>query len=156
MQTFSKLIKCRADPTRRESGRFHVQKVDEEKKLVFGWASVSVTVDGQEVLDLQEDMIDPETLEEAAYKFAELYRDGGEMHERTGVAVMIESVILTAEKQAAIGIPAGTLPVGWWLGFRVTDDDVWEKVKSGEYNMFSIGGTAIREEIEDDDGQENG
>ena len=156
MQTFSKLIKCRADPTRRESGRFHVQKVDEEKKLVFGWASVSVTVDGQEVLDLQEDMIDPETLEEAAYKFAELYRDGGEMHERTGVAVMVESVILTAEKQAAIGIPAGTLPVGWWLGFRVTDDDVWEKVKSGEYNMFSIGGTAIREEIEDGDGQENG
>ena len=133
MQTFSKLIKCRADPARRESGRFHVQKVDEEKKLVFGWASVSVTVDGQEVLDLQEDMIDPETLEEAAYKFAELYRDGGEMHERTGVAVMVESVILTAEKQAAIGIPA----------------------KSGEYNMFSIGGTAIREEIEDD-GQENG
>ncbi len=156
MQTFSELIKCRADPARRESGRFHVQKVDEEKKLVFGWASVSVTVDGQEVLDLQEDMIDPETLEEAAYKFAELYRDGGEMHERTGVAVMVESVILTAEKQAAIGIPAGTLPVGWWLGFRVTDDDVWEKVKSGEYNMFSIGGTAIREEIEDDDGQENG
>ena len=155
MQTFSKLIKCRADPARQESGRFHVQKVDEEKKLVFGWASVSVTVDGQEVLDLQEDMIDPETLEEAAYKFAELYRDGGEMHERTGVAVMVESVILTAEKQAAIGIPAGTLPVGWWLGFRVTDDDVWEKVKSGEYNMFSIGGTAIREEI-DDDGQENG
>ena len=27
---------------------------------------------------------------------------------------------------------------------------VWEKVKSGEYSMFSIGGTAIREEIEDD------
>ena len=100
-------------------------------------------------------MIDPETLEEAAYKFAEFYRDGGEMHERTGVAVMVESVILTTEKQEAMGIPVGTLPVGWWLGFRVTDDDVWEKVKSGEYNMFSIGGEAIREEIEDDDGQEN-
>lgn len=26
------------------------------------------------------------------------------------------------------------------------------KVKSGEYSMFSIGGTAIREEVEDDDG----
>lgn len=44
------------------------------------------------------------------------------------------------------------MPVGWWIGFRVTDDDVWEKVKSGEYSMFSIGGTAIREEVEDDDG----
>lgn len=125
--------------------------MDEDKRLVFGWANVSVTVDGEQVLDLQEDMIDPEILEEAAYKFAELYRDGGEMHERTGVAVMVESVMLTEEKQTAMGIPAGTLPVGWWIGFRVLDDDVWEKVKSGEYNMFSIGGTAVREEIPEDD-----
>lgn len=112
MQTFGKLIKCRADPGKKEAGHFRVRKVDEEKRLVFGWASVSVTVGGQEVIDLQEDMIDPETLEEAAYKFAEFYRDGGEMHERTGVAVMVESVILTAEKQEAMGIPMGTLPVG--------------------------------------------
>lgn len=113
---------------------------------------MSVDVGGNEVVDLQEDMIDPETLEAAAYKFAELYRDGGEMHERTGTAVMVESIVLTEEKQAAMGLAAGTLPVGWWIGFRVTDDDVWEKVKSGEYSMFSIGGTAIREEVEDDDG----
>lgn len=150
MHKFSDLIKSRAEPIEKKS-RFQIRKVDEDKRLVFGWANVSVTVDGEQVLDLQEDMIDPEILEEAAYKFAELYRDGGEMHERTGVAVMVESAMLTEEKQAAMGIPAGTLPVGWWIGFRVLDDDVWEKVKSGEYNMFSIGGTAVREEIPDDD-----
>lgn len=144
MQKFSELIRERADPVKKKH-RFNIQKVDEEKRLVFGWANVSVTVDGKLVEDLQEDMIDPDVLEAAAYKFAELYREGGEMHERTGVAVMVESVVLTAEKQAAIGIPAGTLPVGWWIGFRVTDDDVWERVKTGEYSMFSIGGTAIRE-----------
>ena len=149
MQTFSDIIKSRAQPVEKK-GRFKVQKVDEDKRLVFGWANVSVDVGGNEVVDLQEDMIDPETLEAAAYKFAELYRDGGEMHERTGTAVMVESVVLTEEKQAAMGLAAGTLPVGWWVGFRVTDDDVWEKVKSGEYSMFSIGGTAIREEVEDD------
>lgn len=149
MQKFSDLIKSRAEPVEKK-GRFQIRKVDEDKRLVFGWANVSITVDGEPVLDLQEDMIDPETLEEAAYKFAELYRDGGEMHERTGVAVMVESAMLTEEKQAAMGIPAGTLPVGWWIGFRVLDDDVWEKVKSGEYNMFSIGGTAVREEIPED------
>ena len=146
MQTFSDIIKSRAQPVEKK-GRFKVQKVDEDKRLVFGWANVSVDVGGNEVVDLQEDMIDPETLEAAAYKFAELYRD-----ERTGTAVMVESVVLTEEKQAAMGLAAGTLPVGWWIGFRVTDDDVWEKVKSGEYSMFSIGGTAIREEVEDDDG----
>lgn len=149
MKKFSDLIKSRAEPEKR-AHRFQIQKVDEEKRLVFGWANVSITVDGEPVLDLQEDMIDPETLEEAAYKFAELYRDGGEMHERTGVAVMVESAMLTEEKQAAMGIPAGTLPVGWWIGFRVLDDGVWEKVKSGEYNMFSIGGSAVRAEVEDE------
>ena len=68
---------------------------------------MSVDVGGNEVVDLQEDMIDPETLEAAAYKFAELYRDGGEMHERTGTAVMVESVMLTEEKQTAMGLAAG-------------------------------------------------
>lgn len=45
---------------------------------------------------------------------------------------------------AAMGIPEGTLPVGWWIGFQVTDADVWEKVKDGTYSMFSIEGKAER------------
>lgn len=154
MQTFNDLIKkSRADPER-SGGRFTIQKVDEDKRLVFGWANVSVTVDGEQVVDYQEDLIDPDVLETATYKFVELYRDGGEMHERTGVAVLVESVILTEEKQAAMGLAADTLPVGWWVGFRVTDDDVWQKVKNGEYSMFSIGGTAVREEIEEEAAEE--
>ena len=43
-----------------------------------------------------------------------------------------------------MGIPEGTLPVGWWIGFQVTDADVWEKVKDGTYSMFSIEGKAER------------
>ena len=79
----------------------------------------------------------------------ELYREGGEMHERGGCAVLIESMVFTKEKQAALGLPEGTVPEGWWIGFYVTDDDVWEKVKSGEYPMFSIEGEAIREPVEE-------
>ena len=33
---------------------------------------------------------------------------------------------------------------GWWIGFKVTDDDVWAKVKDGTYPMFSIEGEAVR------------
>ena len=47
----------------------------------------------------------------------------------------------------ALGITEGALPEGWWIGFKVTDPDVWDKVKDGTYPMFSIEGTAIREEI---------
>ena len=90
--------------------------------------------------------MDPEELENAAYQFVELYREGGEMHERGGCAVLIESVVFTKEKMSAIGIPSGTLPEGWWIGFKVTDEKVWSKVKSGEYSMFSIEGNADRVE----------
>lgn len=43
-----------------------------------------------------------------------------------------------------MGIPEGTVPTGWWIGFKVTDDDVWAKVKDGTYPMFSIEGEAVR------------
>ena len=128
-------------------GRFKIQKSEEEKMQAFGWASVALEETGEQLKDWQGDMIDPEELEQAAYQFVRLYREGGEMHERGGVAVLIESVVFTEEKMQAIGIPAGTLPVGWWIGFQVTDADVWEKIKDGTYSMFSIEGTAERIEV---------
>lgn len=126
------------------SGRFKIQKADDEKRLAFGWASASLTINGETVEDCVGDIIEIEELEQAAYKFVELYREGGEMHERGGCAVLVESVIFTPEKMAAMGIPEGTVPAGWWIGFKVTDDDVWNKVKDGTYPMFSIEGEAVR------------
>lgn len=126
------------------SGRFKIQKADDDKRLAFGWASASANIKGEVVEDSYGDIIDIDELEQAAYKFVELYREGGEMHQRGGCGVLVESVIFTPEKMAAMGIPEGTVPAGWWIGFRVTDDDVWEKVKDGTYPMFSIEGEAVR------------
>lgn len=126
-------------------GRIAVQKSDDEKRLVFGWASVAQEESGNTLVDLAGDVIEPEVLEQAAYDFVMLYREGGEMHERGGCATLVESCVFTPDKKAALGIPDDALPVGWWIGFKVTDDEVWEKVKSGEYPMFSIEGTAVRE-----------
>lgn len=128
-------------------GRFKIRKSDDDKMLAFGWANVSATETGEQIQDYHNDIIDIEELEQAAYKFVELYREGGEMHERGGCAVLVESMVFTKEKQNAIGIPDETLPEGWWIGFKVTDPDVWAKVKDGTYPMFSIEGEAVREEI---------
>lgn len=57
------------------------------------------------------------------------------MHERGDAAALVESMVFTEEKKKALGIPEGTLPVGWRIGFKVTDADVWEKVKDGIYSM---------------------
>lgn len=125
-------------------GQFAIKKADDERHLAFGFAYVSQDEDGNQTEDHSGDQLKPEELESAAYQFVELYREGGEMHERGGCAVLVESMVFTKEKQQALGILDGTLPVGWWIGFKVTDEDVWSKVKSGEYKMLSIEGTARR------------
>ena len=114
-------------------------------------AGPAATAAGDTVTDYYEDIIEPDELEQAAYNFVQFYREGGEMHERGGCAVLVESVIFTKEKMAAMGIPEGVVPEGWWIGFKVTDDEVWEKVKDGTYPMFSIEGEAVREEVDDEE-----
>ena len=154
MKRFSELIQKSAKNPPKSSedilkGRYKIIKSDDEKMLAFGWASVSMRVDGELIEDWQNDIVEPEELEKAAYDYVLLYREGGEMHERGGASILIESVVFTEEKMRVMGIPAGTLPVGWWIGFKVTDKEVWEKVKDGTYNMLSIEEEAERVEIED-------
>lgn len=130
---------------------FNITKADEDKRLVFGWALVSADKDGNELIDHQGDMVEPDELEEGAYEYVLNFRDAGEEHIGTlrKKARMVESCVFTPEKMKAIGIPEGTIPVGWWIGFYVDDDTTWERIKSGKYKMFSIEGKAVREPIED-------
>jgi len=64
-----------------------------------------------------------------------------------GIGKLVESMIFTIEKQEALGIPEGVLPIGWWVGFKISDAETWSDIKSGKLNAFSIGGKALREEV---------
>lgn len=143
MSHYSPITKVRGHPH-----NLTVIKSDDDSRLVFGWANVAVRVDGEQIIDWQGDAIDTEDLEKAAYAYVADFGTAGEMHQRGGVGHVIESIVFTKEKAAALGIPADILPEGWWIGFKITDDEVWEKIKSGEYSMFSIEGEAIREPME--------
>lgn len=90
VKKFSELIEKQNEVLK---GRFKITKSDDDRRLAFGWASVSIRADGE--------------------------------------------------------LTVGTLPVGWWIGFKVTDSGVWEKVKDGTYTMFSIEGEAERIEIDE-------
>ena len=133
-----------------EPDDFSIFKTDDDKRLVFGWASISITVDGEQLEDRQKDIIDPEDLEEAAYEYVLNFRDTGEEHisSMRKKGKLVESCVFTAEKQKAIGIPEGILPVGWWIGFKIEDDAAWARVKNGTYKMFSIEGKANRIPVE--------
>ena len=121
-----------------------ISKMNDEQHLVFGWANVSINADGSVPLDWQGDITSPEVLEKAAYQYVLKYRTTGEMHQGEAVGYLVESCMFTKQKMQAMGIPEGILPEGWWVGFYIPDDDVVEKIKSGEYKMFSIQGKAKR------------
>lgn len=124
-----------------------VTKVDDDKRQVFGWANISVRKNGHVIRDWQDHIIPPSELESAAYEFALSYRDAGADH-RTGhlSGKMIESFVVTKEKLSAMGLAPDALPQGWWVGFQIDNDADWDKVKKGDYRMFSIEGVAVPED----------
>lgn len=135
-----------------KSYKFDISKSDDDKQIAFGWAMISKDAEGNTVTDLQEDQIDPEDLEDLAYNYVRFHRDVGQLHETKGEGCVVESMVFTLDKQRYLGIPEGTLPIGWWLGLYINDEEVWAKVKDGTYGAFSIEGTATRVEVEDEDG----
>lgn len=128
-----------------------IQKRDDEKRLVFGYALFSEDPETRGTLhaDRQGDMIETEDVEVAAYDYVQKSRDSGAMHRgEGGKATLVESVVFTPEKLEAMGLPGDSVPDGaWWIGMKVSDDDTWDRVKSGEFSAFSIDGSAVRKKV---------
>lgn len=128
-----------------------ITKYYDDEQLVFGWASVAKKADGSEPFEWQGDIIEPTDLEKAVYKFNLDFRESNEMHiPGTTNGTLVESVMFTKEKMKAMGIPEGIVPEGWWVGFKVSDKAVFQKVKSGVYKMFSIEGAGTRTPVEEE------
>ena len=117
-------------------------KLDDDKQLAFGWASVVIDKTGEPVADSQGDQISESEIEEAAYRFVLRKRKAGEMHQVIGVGQLVESMVFTREKQKTLGIDLEKS--GWWIGFKVDDPDTWKKIKAGKLRAFSIGGKGKR------------
>ena len=126
---------------------FQLYKAREDQGLVSGWANVALDKDGNAPIDWQGDTISPATLEKAAIAFMQDYRSSGVMHKGTSKGTVVESIVLTKEKQQALGIPEGIVPEGWFITVKVHDPDVFAKVKDGTFKMFSIQGKAQRVDI---------
>ena len=122
-----------------------IKKSDEDKKLVFGWASV-IEKDGKPLEDSQGDIIQAPELEKAFYDFVLNSRDAGEMHLSKDAGKLVECMVFTKEKQDVLGIDLGM--VGAWVGFKLSDE-AFAKVKDGTYTMFSIGGKGKRKDAKD-------
>lgn len=145
---------------------FLISKLDDDQRLVFGWANVSVaksTANGQgghDIYDLQLDSIPPHELEKAAYDFVLDFRESDEMHDGPCIGKCVESIVFTPDKlekfatdpvsgkvdPGVLDVLTKVFPCRWWVGFKV-DAPVYAAVKSGKYKMFSIAGEADRQVI---------
>jgi hypothetical protein len=123
-----------------------VLKMDDEQRIVYGWASV-VTESGEPVVDTQGDVITPEEMERMANDFMLDVRTAKAMHKGEKIGEVIHSLPLTNELMKVFDIYSDR--EGWLVAFKIYDDDAWEKVRSGKFQALSIGGKAgSREEME--------
>ena len=120
---------------------YEIAKMDAEQRLVFGWASV-VTKDGTPVIDHQGDIIPVPELEKAAYDFVLYSREGDDLHVGGPTSRCVESMVFTKQKQELLGVDLGM--EGWWTGFKVDSEPLWQAHKRGERPEFSIGGAGVR------------
>ena len=120
-----------------------ITKVDSEKRVVYGWASV-IEKDGNQIVDHQGHIIEINELTTAAHDFMLESRVGKEMHDGSKVSDVVESVIFSNELQDSLGIDLGK--VGWMIGMKIHDDATLLKFKNGELKDFSIGGRGVLED----------
>ena len=118
-----------------------ILKLDTERRIVWGWASVS-TIKGEIVTDLQGDRMAPAVMSKMADGFMRSVRTAKAMHDGDGVGEVIHSFPLTKELADAFDIQ--TDREGWITGTYIKSDEEWAKVLKGEYKGLSIGGKAKR------------
>jgi hypothetical protein len=132
------------------TSKLEVTKLDIDKRLVFGWAYVTHDEQGNVQVDKSGEFVDDyDELERAAYEFVVKSRRAGDMHRGDFTAgTMIESMVFTPEKISKMGLPPGSMKTGWWVGFKIENDAVWQAVKNGERPAFSIHGKASKESFD--------
>lgn len=127
-----------------------IKKIEPDQRLVFGWAYVTHDKTGAVNVDKSGDFVDAvEEIEKSAYDFVLRSRNGDANHDSKVVSTLVESIVFTPEKIEKMGLDAGSVPLGWWVGFKINDDNAWNLVKSGELRSFSIGGRGTRKKVEE-------
>lgn len=128
-----------------------IVKTDPAQQIVFGWAYVTHDHEGNLNVDKSGDFADDiYDVEKTAYDFVLKSRNGDADHTNVKGSTMVESIIFTPEKIEKMGLPEGSVPLGWWVGFKVEDAAVWDRVVKGELTAFSIHGTGTRAKVSED------
>lgn len=133
LENHPELMAAAKDALRREERAFRcvarVRKTDDEKRIAYA------EVYAPNVLDTHGEFMDADSVAELAHKFMQLpdlSRSIDTNHDNVpNGSYPVESFI------AREGDPDFT-PGAWVLGTKITDDEIWAAVKSGELNGYSF------------------
>lgn len=119
-----------------------ILKTNAAKQIVYG------VVLAPNEIDAQDDFMTPDDIEKAAHGYLQNSRVVGSGHTKPIEAYPVESFI--APQDFEVHGQYGNQPVkkgSWVLGVKVEDPEEWQKVASGEYTGFSVGGHGARTEV---------
>lgn len=117
-------------------------QLQEEKRLLIGAALIPDkpiyrNINGREFYIT----FDSQTIEKLAQEFiANDYQHNITVAHQEGVedVVVVESWIKTSENDKSVGYGLNE-PVGtWFIGMKVNNEEIWQKIKDGVYKGFSI------------------
>ena len=124
----------------------HFQAISDEKHLVAG----PILIPNKKILRLDgegkpyEVFFTPETIEKVARKFmkdSNSHKVTVEHSDKVGGVYLTENWIIEQSAKDKSNIYGFTLPAGTWFGvYKVENEDVWEKVKDGNFRGYSIEG----------------
>lgn len=104
-----------------------------EKKIILGEVLIP------DEIDAHGDIVSKEEIEEAAHKYLVESRIVGLQHKGIAPAEVIESYVAPSDFLINNNkVKAGT----WLVAVKIHDDELWNKIKNGEYQSFSFGGYA--------------
>jgi len=128
---------------------------NDENHLLFGWAYVAQTINGEQVYDHSGEHVrkeDFQDLEMATYIFNIAYRQSDIRHDCIAKGYLVDSMVFTKEKIEAMkksGHLVGDIAQGVWMGYWFPEDKDWEIIKSMKAPMFSLYGSAVKEMVEE-------
>lgn len=127
-----------------KSWEARIVKADDERHIVYG------VVMEPDVYDTQSDITDEIEIEKAAHEFMISSRMMDKQHKdvlSADVAVPVESYIALAD----FDLGGETIIKGSWvMATYIPDDDIWQSVKKGEINAYSIRGFGVRTPVDDE------
>lgn len=134
-----------------------VTKSSSSNQIVGGWFSV-FKLDGEDVVDSDNEVIDIASYNDAYIDFSKNYRDANFDHDDAIKGTLIDNILIDSVEMAKMlvseitGMAPEDIPVkklGHFGSFQIHDADDYAEVVASKH-MFSIEGTCEREVIEDE------